>query len=83
MFKALFYHFNVPSRHLFTVIMGRTGSDTYAWWYLDEPVDLIGNIMMLIKCDRTGDMTGGMVNGKIRGSRPTAVPRSHLIRANR
>ena len=83
MFKSLFYHFNVPSRHLFTVILGRTGYDTYAWWYLDEPVDLIGNIMMLIKCDRTGDLSGGMVNGQPRGSRPTAVPRSHLIRANR
>ena len=83
MFKALFYHFNVPSRHLFTVIIGRMGAATYAWWYLDEPVDLIGNIMMLIKCDRTGDLSGGMVNGQPRGSRPDAVPRSHLIRANR
>ena len=62
--------------------MGRTGSNTYAPWYLDEPVDLIGNIMMLNKCDRTGDLNGGVVNGRPRGSRPTAVPRSHLIRAN-
>ena len=84
MFKALLYHFNVPSRHVFTVVIGRGGSATYAWWYIDEPVDLIGNIMMLIRCDRTGDTTGGMMtNGKPRGSRPTAVPRSHLIRANR
>ena len=84
MFKALLYHSDLPSKHVFTVIIGRTGSGTYAWWYIDEPVDLIGNIMMLIKCDRTGDTTGGMmVKGKPRGSRPAAVPRSHLIRANR
>lgn len=84
MYKALLDHLNVPSRQVFSVIVGKSGSATYAWWYIDEPADLIGNIMMLIKCDRTGDMTGGkMTNGKPRGSRPNAVPRSHLIRANR
>ena len=84
MFRDLFLDSNVPWRHIFTVIVGRFGKDTYARWYLHEPVDLIGNIMMLNKCDHTTDATGRMMtNGSPSGSSPTAVPRSHLIRENR
>ena len=84
MFVSLLHHSDLPSGTVFTVVVGSTGPDTYACWYIDEPVDLIGNIIMLIECDRTGNTTGGMMPGGIsRGSRPHAVPRSHLIRAKR
>ena len=84
MFEDLLTDSGVPWDHIFTVIIGRFGKDTYARWYLHEPIDLIGNIMMLTKCDDTADMTGRMMtNGNPGGSSPTAVPRSYLIRENR
>ena len=84
MFKDLLTDSGVPWRHIFTVVIRRFGNDTYARWYLPEPVDLIGNIMMLNNYDHTADTTGRMMtDGSPRGSSPAAVPRSHLIRENR
>ena len=57
MFRAL-HASDLPQTNVFTVIVGGHGSDTYAQWYLTEPVDVIGNVFMLQQADRSGGVEG-------------------------